>query len=74
MLKLNWNIFINRLRPDFNKCVWMFFQETCKKLHALIDKIDEERYDLLAKVGKADKEVLILTHHHFPNKAFSLFL
>uniref|UniRef100_A0A3P8ULM4 Troponin I2, fast skeletal type n=1 Tax=Cynoglossus semilaevis TaxID=244447 RepID=A0A3P8ULM4_CYNSE len=31
--------------------------ETCKKLHALIDKIDEERYDLLAKVGKADKEI-----------------
>ncbi|XP_024137928.1 troponin I, fast skeletal muscle [Oryzias melastigma] len=32
-------------------------QETCKKLHALIDKIDEERYDLEAKVGKADKEI-----------------
>lgn len=32
-------------------------QETCKKIHALIDAIDEERYDVLAKVGKADKEV-----------------
>ncbi|KAG7255387.1 hypothetical protein CRUP_022707, partial [Coryphaenoides rupestris] len=31
--------------------------ETCKKLHALIDKIDEERYDAEAKVGKADKEI-----------------
>ncbi|RVE71494.1 hypothetical protein OJAV_G00052340 [Oryzias javanicus] len=31
--------------------------ESCKKLHALIDKIDEERYDLEAKVGKADKEI-----------------
>ncbi|XP_030586793.1 uncharacterized protein LOC115781316 [Archocentrus centrarchus] len=31
--------------------------ETCKKLHALIDKIDEERYDLEIKVGKADKEI-----------------
>ncbi|KAM4554397.1 troponin I, fast skeletal muscle-like [Fundulus diaphanus] len=31
--------------------------ETCKKLHALIDKADEERYDLEAKVGKADKEI-----------------
>uniref|UniRef100_A0A1A7WNR9 Troponin I type 2 (Skeletal, fast) n=2 Tax=Nothobranchiidae TaxID=405002 RepID=A0A1A7WNR9_9TELE len=31
--------------------------ETCKKLQALIDKIDEERYDLEAKVGKADKEI-----------------
>ncbi|XP_029009870.1 troponin I, fast skeletal muscle-like [Betta splendens] len=31
--------------------------ETCKKLHALIDKVDEERYDLESKVGKADKEI-----------------
>uniref|UniRef100_A0A7N8WVH6 Troponin I2, fast skeletal type n=1 Tax=Mastacembelus armatus TaxID=205130 RepID=A0A7N8WVH6_9TELE len=31
--------------------------ETCKKLHALIDKVDEERYDLAGKVGKADKEI-----------------
>ncbi|XP_069019602.1 troponin I, fast skeletal muscle-like [Embiotoca jacksoni] len=31
--------------------------ETCKKLHALIDKVDDERYDLLSKVGKADKEI-----------------
>ena len=32
-------------------------QEYCKKLHGLIDKIDEERYDIEAKVQKADKEV-----------------
>uniref|UniRef100_A0A671U7M6 Troponin I2, fast skeletal type n=1 Tax=Sparus aurata TaxID=8175 RepID=A0A671U7M6_SPAAU len=31
--------------------------ETCKKLHALIDKVDEERYDLESKVGKANKEI-----------------
>ncbi|XP_041795253.1 troponin I, fast skeletal muscle-like [Chelmon rostratus] len=31
--------------------------EYCKKLHALIDKIDEERYDIEAKVQKADKEI-----------------
>ncbi|KAM9352206.1 troponin I, fast skeletal muscle-like isoform 1-T4 [Symphorus nematophorus] len=31
--------------------------ETCKKLHSQIDKVDEERYDLLIKVGKADKEI-----------------
>ncbi|KAK5621933.1 hypothetical protein CRENBAI_009191 [Crenichthys baileyi] len=31
--------------------------ETCKKLHALIDKVDEERYDLEAKLGKGDKEI-----------------
>lgn len=32
-------------------------QEICKKLHVLIDKIDEERYDVEAKVSKANKEV-----------------
>ncbi|XP_012719120.2 troponin I, fast skeletal muscle [Fundulus heteroclitus] len=31
--------------------------EMCKKLHAAIDKIDEERYDIEAKVQKADKEI-----------------
>nr|XP_020490576.1 troponin I, fast skeletal muscle-like isoform X2 [Labrus bergylta] len=31
--------------------------ETCKKLAALIDQIDEERYDIEAKVQKADKEI-----------------
>ncbi|KAF1386359.1 hypothetical protein PFLUV_G00093970 [Perca fluviatilis] len=31
--------------------------EACKKLHALLDKVDEERYDLESKVGKADKEI-----------------
>ncbi|XP_056108135.1 troponin I, fast skeletal muscle-like isoform X2 [Rhinichthys klamathensis goyatoka] len=32
-------------------------QELCKKLHHQIDTVDEERYDLQSKVGKADKEV-----------------
>ncbi|KAI9532611.1 hypothetical protein NQZ68_030553 [Dissostichus eleginoides] len=31
--------------------------EVCKKIHSLIDKIDEERYDLMGKVGKANKEI-----------------
>ncbi|XP_049578451.1 troponin I, fast skeletal muscle [Syngnathus scovelli] len=31
--------------------------DTCRKLNALIDKVDEERYDLSIKVGKADKEI-----------------
>ncbi|KAM9753888.1 troponin I, fast skeletal muscle-like [Menidia menidia] len=31
--------------------------ETCKKLAALVDKVDEDRYDLESKVGKADKEI-----------------
>uniref|UniRef100_A0A8C6S836 Troponin I n=1 Tax=Neogobius melanostomus TaxID=47308 RepID=A0A8C6S836_9GOBI len=31
--------------------------EVCKKLHALIDKIDEDRYDMASKVDKGDKEI-----------------
>ncbi|XP_054632379.1 troponin I, fast skeletal muscle-like [Dunckerocampus dactyliophorus] len=31
--------------------------ELCRKLHAAIDKIDEERYDAEAKVQKANKEI-----------------
>ncbi|XP_056307458.1 troponin I type 2a (skeletal, fast), tandem duplicate 4 isoform X1 [Danio aesculapii] len=32
-------------------------QDLCKKLHQQIDKVDEERYDMEAKVAKADKEI-----------------
>ncbi|XP_030645809.1 troponin I, fast skeletal muscle-like [Chanos chanos] len=32
-------------------------QELCKKLQAKIDVVDEERYDLAAKVTKSDKEI-----------------
>ena len=32
-------------------------QEFCKKLHQQNDKVDEERYDLESKVGKANKEI-----------------
>lgn len=42
----------------------MHQQEVCKKLHAAIDKIDEERYDAEAKVQKADKEVMFLWEHN----------
>ncbi|XP_054476450.1 troponin I, fast skeletal muscle-like [Anoplopoma fimbria] len=31
--------------------------EYCKKLHAIIDKIDEERYDIVSKVQKANIEI-----------------
>ncbi|XP_068578671.1 troponin I, fast skeletal muscle-like [Cebidichthys violaceus] len=31
--------------------------EFCKKLHQMLDKIDEERYDSLSKVEKSDKEI-----------------
>ncbi|XP_051917297.1 troponin I, fast skeletal muscle-like [Hippocampus zosterae] len=31
--------------------------ETCRKLNALIEKTDEERYDLSVKVAKGDKEI-----------------
>ncbi|XP_076861749.1 troponin I, fast skeletal muscle-like [Brachyhypopomus gauderio] len=32
-------------------------QELCKKLSQTIDKVDEERYDMEAKVAKTDKEI-----------------
>ncbi|XP_030650303.1 troponin I, fast skeletal muscle-like [Chanos chanos] len=32
-------------------------QELCKKLHQNIDVVDEERYDMAAKVAKTDKEI-----------------
>ncbi|KAM3609342.1 uncharacterized protein V6R79_013285 [Siganus canaliculatus] len=31
--------------------------DVCRKLHSQIDKVDEERYDLESKVGKANKEI-----------------
>ncbi|XP_053175587.1 troponin I, fast skeletal muscle-like [Scomber japonicus] len=31
--------------------------DICKKLHQALDKIDEERYDAEAKVGKTNKEI-----------------
>ncbi|XP_062276480.1 troponin I, fast skeletal muscle-like [Scomber scombrus] len=31
--------------------------ELCRKIHAAIDKIDEDRYDIHSKVQKADKEI-----------------
>lgn len=42
-----------RLKPNIRLCV----QDTARKLHSLIDKVDEDRYDLATKVRKADKEV-----------------
>ncbi|XP_060765939.1 troponin I, fast skeletal muscle-like [Neoarius graeffei] len=32
-------------------------QDLCKKLHQNIDKVDEERYDLEAKIKKGEKEI-----------------
>lgn len=46
-----------RVKPGFPPSL----QDTCRKLHALIDKADEERYDLNVKVGKADKEVNVVS-------------
>jgi len=36
-------------------------QNLCKELHAKIDVVDEERYDVGSKVSKCDKEVEDLT-------------
>lgn len=38
-------------------CLFVCQQELCKKIHQAIDKIDDARYDVEAKVQKADKEV-----------------
>lgn len=35
----------------------LFSQELCKKLHAKIDAVDEERYDTEVKLQKTNKEV-----------------
>ncbi|KAG7468415.1 hypothetical protein MATL_G00142630 [Megalops atlanticus] len=32
-------------------------QDLCKKLHQKVDVVDEERYDMAAKVTKCDKEI-----------------
>ncbi|XP_060743538.1 troponin I, fast skeletal muscle-like isoform X1 [Tachysurus vachellii] len=32
-------------------------QDLCRKLHQSIDKVDEERYDMEAKVAKTNKEI-----------------
>uniref|UniRef100_A0A3Q3XFE3 Troponin I2, fast skeletal type n=1 Tax=Mola mola TaxID=94237 RepID=A0A3Q3XFE3_MOLML len=46
-------LLIGSLKPNIRLCV----QDTARKLHSLIDKMDEERYDLATKVRKADKEI-----------------
>lgn len=51
-----WSRVIQCWRPPFNSLP-VCLKETCRKLHALIDKVDEERYDLQTKVSKAEKEV-----------------
>lgn len=41
---------------------FLILQTLCKELHRKIDVVDEERYDIEAKVFKSDKEVF--TFHH----------
>lgn len=38
-------------------------QELCKKLHAKIESVDEERYDTEVKLQKTTKEVSFLWSH-----------
>lgn len=40
-------------------------QALCKDLHQKIDVVDEERYDISAKVTKNEKEVLHHQGNHF---------
>lgn len=37
-------------------------QELCRELHSKIDEVDEERYDIEAKVLHNTREVKTLTH------------
>ena len=46
---------------NFSFSFLFFLQDICKKLHQALDKIDEERYDAEAKVGKTNKEVETLS-------------
>ncbi|XP_062318187.1 troponin I, slow skeletal muscle-like [Osmerus eperlanus] len=43
-------------------------QGLCKELHHKIDAVDEERYDIAAKVAKNDKEIENLSHKIFELK------
>lgn len=61
----------SKLRPNsavehFHVC----FQDLCKQLHQKIDVVDEERYDLAAKVSKSDKEVFYLWFLFFYSSFF----
>lgn len=54
-----WDLKRNVWNAKFLSFTWCStcHQELCKKIHAAIDKIDESRYDIEAKVQKADIEV-----------------
>lgn len=43
----------------------LYSQALCKDLHQKIDVVDEERYDIAAKVSKNEKEVLHHQWNHF---------
>lgn len=43
----------------YSTSVYFSSQELCKKLHAKIDSVDEERYDTEVKLQKTNKEVSI---------------
>lgn len=44
-------------RNDTNEHTLIFSKELCKDLHRKIDVVDEERYDIAAKVSKNEAEV-----------------
>lgn len=43
----------------YSTSVYFSSQELCKKLHAKIDSVDEERYDTEVRLQKTNKEVSI---------------
>lgn len=51
--------------------MYFFHQDLCRQLHARVDKVDEERYDVEAKVTKNITEVGILGKSGHPHSRLS---
>lgn len=75
LIKFNQDVFAsNRLRRQLTpfNCTELLLQNLCKELHQKIDVVDEERYDINAKVVKNDMEVggKSQLHKHTPVEGF----
>lgn len=50
---------VNTLLSKYDRTLSLCLQALCKELHHKIDVVDEERYDIDAKVAKNNKEVCL---------------
>ncbi|KAI4899712.1 hypothetical protein NFI96_013622, partial [Prochilodus magdalenae] len=55
-------------KPKISASRRLFLKNLCKELHQKIDAVDEERYDIEAKVAKNEKEIADLNHKIFELK------